>query len=63
MRVEYVNNDGGGFADMVEVGHATTVKEFFSDKMGTADPTKYRIKVNGSPAGSCAMVTRSPSPR
>lgn len=50
MRVNFINNDGGGFADKVEVGYATTVKDFFSEHMGDASASKYRIKVNGAPA-------------
>ena len=34
MRLLYVNNLGGGFADYVDVTDGTTVEQFFKDKMG-----------------------------
>ena len=32
MRILFINNDGGGFADYVEVTEGTTVEKFFSQK-------------------------------
>ena len=40
MRVLYVNNDGGGFADYVEIEPNTTVKAFFKQKC-QGDPGSY----------------------
>lgn len=33
MKVLYVNNDGGGFADYIEVTEGTSVDKFFSEQM------------------------------
>jgi hypothetical protein len=31
MKVLYVNNDGGGFADYIEIPAGTTVQQFFAE--------------------------------
>ena len=33
MKILFINNDGGGFADYVEVAQGTTVEKFFSQKV------------------------------
>ncbi len=49
MRVLYINNDGGGFADYVQVSEGTTVDQFFKDKMQGCKPDDYLIRVNRQP--------------
>ena len=49
MRLLYVNNDGGGFADYVDVTPSMTVEQFFSQKMSGQEPTDYLIRVNRQP--------------
>lgn len=49
MRVLYINNDGGGFADYVTVSEGTTVDQFFKDKMQGRKPDDYLIRVNRQP--------------
>ena len=49
MRLLYVNNDGGGFADYVEVSQGVTVERFFAQKMPGQEPTDYLIRVNRQP--------------
>jgi len=49
MRVLYINNDGGGFADYVTVSEGTTVEQFFKDKMQGRKPDDYLIRVNRQP--------------
>jgi sulfur carrier protein ThiS len=49
MRVLYVNNDGGGFADYVDVSPVMTVEQFFNEKMPGREPTDYLIRVNRQP--------------
>lgn len=45
MRVLFVNNEGGGFADYVEVDARCTVQDFFEQEMdGSAED--YHIRVN-----------------
>jgi sulfur carrier protein ThiS len=49
MKVLYINNDGGGFADYVEVPEGTTVAGLFEQKIGSAKPSNYLIRVNRQP--------------
>ena len=49
MRVLYINNDGGGFADYVAVSEGTTVDQFFKDKMQGRKPEDFLIRVNRQP--------------
>ena len=46
----FINNDGGGFADYVEVAEGTTVDKFFSQQLPGRDPQDYLIRVNRQPA-------------
>ena len=49
MRILYVNNDGAGFADYVNVTEGTTVEQFFTIKMEGRIPSDYLIRVNRQP--------------
>jgi sulfur carrier protein ThiS len=49
MKVLYVNNDGGGFADYVEIADGTTVEKFFADRVPYGQPQDYLIRVNRQP--------------
>jgi sulfur carrier protein ThiS len=49
MRVLYINNDGGGFADYTNVSEGTTVQQFFKDKMPGREASDYLIRVNRQP--------------
>ena len=49
MRLLYINNDGGGFADYVDVTEGTTVEQFFKDKMLGSKPDDFLIRVNRQP--------------
>jgi sulfur carrier protein ThiS len=49
MRVLYINNDGGGFADFIDVTEGTTVEQFFKDKMPNREASNYLIRVNRQP--------------
>lgn len=51
MRVLYINNDGGGFADYLEIEPGATVKRFFKQKC-QGDPSSYLIRVNRQPVAS-----------
>ena len=52
MRVLFLNNDGGGFADYVEVSEGTTVSAFFAKQMPSRSPNDYLIRVNRQPAAA-----------
>ena len=49
MRILYINNAGGGYADYVNVADGTTVDKFFSEKMHDAKAEDYLIRVNRQP--------------
>jgi L-serine deaminase len=47
INVTFINNDGAGFADTVEVEDGTTAAQLFADQLGQdADPGAYLIRVN-----------------
>ena len=52
MKILYVNNDGGGFADTVDVADGLTVASFFADRVPGRKPADYLIRVNRLPASS-----------
>ena len=49
MRIMYINNDGGGFADYVTASEGTTVEQFFTDRMQGCKSGDYLIRVNRQP--------------
>ena len=49
MRILYINNDGSGFADYLEIAENTTVEQFFKIKMEGAQASDYLIRVNRQP--------------
>jgi hypothetical protein len=52
MKVLFINNDGGGFADHVDVEPGTTVQAFFGQRLPHAKPESYLIRVNRQPVGA-----------
>jgi sulfur carrier protein ThiS len=52
MRVLYVNNDGGGYADYVEIPAGTTVQQFFAERVPHGKPQDYLIRVNRQPVAA-----------
>ncbi len=51
-RIMFINNDGGGFADHVEIADGTTVGQLFAQKLPDARPERYLIRVNRMPASA-----------
>ena len=52
MKVLVINNDGGGFADYVDVTESTTVAQLFEQQIGAAKPENYLIRVNRQPCSA-----------
>ena len=50
MRVLFINNDGGGFADHIEIEPGTTVQSLFQQRLKSSRPQDYLIRVNRQPA-------------
>ncbi len=49
MRLLYINNSGGGFADYLDITDGTTVAQFFKDKMPQERPEDFLIRINRQP--------------
>ena len=49
MRVLFINNDGGGFADHIEIEPGTTVQALFQQRLKSARAQDYLIRVNRQP--------------
>jgi hypothetical protein len=49
MRILYINNAGGGWADYVDVPPLHPVEQFFRDQMPGSKPEDYLIRVNRQP--------------
>jgi hypothetical protein len=45
----FINNDGGGFSDTIEIAEGTTAGELFEDRFPDCDAANYRIRVNRLP--------------
>ena len=52
MRVLYINNDGGGFADHIEVPGGMTVTALFQQRIQHGKTQDYLIRVNRQPVSS-----------
>ena len=52
MKVLFINNDGGGFADYIEVEEGTTVRALFKQQVPHGEPGQYLIRVNRQPAAA-----------
>ncbi len=52
MRILFINNDGGGFADYIDVAEGTTVEKLFAEKVPSERPQDYLIRVNRQPAAA-----------
>src|SRR5271156_5470360 len=46
MKIFFLNNDGGGFADQIDVAEGTTLGQLFEQRMPGSDPHNYLIRVN-----------------
>jgi sulfur carrier protein ThiS len=49
MRILFIDNDGAGFADYIDIAENTTVEQFFKIKMSGRDASDYLIRVNRQP--------------
>jgi hypothetical protein len=51
MKIFYINNDGGGFADQIEIEPGTSVQKLFDKRVG-GRPADYLIRVNRQSAAA-----------
>jgi sulfur carrier protein ThiS len=52
VKVLYLNNDGGGFADHMEIPAGTTVAKLFAERVPQGRPEDYLIRVNRQPVAA-----------
>ena len=56
MQVLFINNDGGGFADHIEIADGTTVEQLFQQRVPHGKPADYLIRVNRQPTSRDAVL-------
>jgi sulfur carrier protein ThiS len=52
MKVFFINNDGGGFADTIEVREGTTMSQLFNERVPQGKSADYLIRVNRQPVAA-----------
>lgn len=52
MKIMFINNDGGGFADQIEIEPGTTVERLFAQQIQSGKSADYLIRVNRQPTTS-----------
>lgn len=52
MNILFINNDGGGFADYMDIQDETTVAQFFTRQVKHGDPADFLIRVNRQPVSA-----------
>ena len=52
MKILFLNHDGGGFADYIEIEEGMTVETLFESRMKGARPEDYLIRVNRQPCSA-----------
>jgi len=57
MRILWINNSGGGFADYVEVEEGTSVAQFIGKRLPETNPGDFLIRVNRMPVASDQVLT------
>jgi hypothetical protein len=56
MKILFISNDGGGFADHIDVREATSVQELFAMRVPHGRPADYLIRVNRQPCTSAQVL-------
>ncbi len=59
MKVLFINNDGGGFADHIELTEGTTVAQLFAKKLPDRHAADYLIRVNRLPSAADQVLHES----
>ena len=52
MHILFINNDGAGFADRLELAAGTTVAALFQRQVPGGRPSDYLVRVNRQPAAA-----------
>ena len=52
MQIMFINNDGGGFADNIDVAEGLTVAQLFAERLPKRNAGDFLIRVNRLPAAA-----------
>ena len=52
MKVFFINNFGGGFADEIDIADGTTVSQLFADRMPGSKAADFLIRVDRMPCSA-----------
>jgi sulfur carrier protein ThiS len=52
VRALFINNDGAGFADHIDIDPGTTVIQLFAQRMPGRKPVDFLIRVNRQPVSA-----------
>jgi hypothetical protein len=56
MKLFFINNDGGGFADTIEVSQGCTISQLFQERIPHDKPADYLIRVNRQPVSQGQLL-------
>ncbi len=56
MKLFFINNDGGGFADTIEVTDGTSIAQLFEQRVPHGKPADYLIRVNRQPVAAAQAL-------
>lgn len=56
IKIMYINNDGGGFADILTIAANLSVADFFAERVPHGQPADYLIRVNRQPVTSTTIL-------
>jgi hypothetical protein len=56
MQLFFINNDGGGFADTIDVVDGTSIAQLFEQRVPHGKPADYLIRVNRQPVTANQML-------
>jgi hypothetical protein len=63
MKVFFLNNDGGGFADQIDVAEGTTLGKLFAQRMPGRDAADYLIRLNRHRYSFLGRATSTSTPK
>lgn len=50
MKIMFINNTGGGFADQIDIEEGITISKLFADKLPGRKASDFLIRINRLPA-------------
>ena len=56
MVIFFINNDGAGFADHLDIAEGTTVEKLFAERIPHGKPSDYLIRINRQPAPASQVL-------